>query len=58
MAEKTKNQVVTAVSILFFLTICIWIWVKKPVDYSDSERRELAQLPELSWDTAISGELM
>ena len=58
MAEKTKNKVVTAVSILFFLTFCIWIWAKKPLDFSNSERRELAQLPELSWDTVISGEFM
>ena len=58
MAEKTKNKAVTIVSILFFLALCIWIWVKKPVDFSDSERRELAQLPELSWDTVLSGEYM
>lgn len=58
MAEKTKNRVVACVILLFFLAVCIRLWVKEPDAYSDSERRELAQFPKLSWDAVISGEFM
>lgn len=58
MTEKRKNQAVTVVIILFFLMLCTRLWVKTPDAFSDSERRELSQFPELSWNTVLSGEFM
>ncbi|MBQ8837385.1 MAG: hypothetical protein IJ002_07775 [Clostridia bacterium] len=53
---KVKNIATTVVFLLFifgFFFVCIF---RTPSDYSDSERRELAQFPELSLDSVISGE--
>ena len=53
---KIKNIVVTVVFTLFlavFFFLCIF---HTPLAFSDTERRPLAQLPQISFDGVISGE--
>ncbi len=58
MTNKTKHIVVTAVMVAFFLVLSVFAWVKPADDFSLSERRKLSQLPELSFDTILSGDFM
>ena len=58
MTNKTKHIVITAVMVAFFLVISVFAWVKPSDEFSASERRKLAQFPELSFKTVISGGFM
>lgn len=58
MTNKTKHIVITAVMVAFFLVISVFAWIKPSDDFSLSERRKLAQFPELSFKTVISGDFM
>jgi hypothetical protein len=40
------------------LTLSVFAWVKPADDISDTERRELAKFPELSFNTLVSGSFM
>lgn len=51
--NKYLTVVLCAVFVLFFSFWCFFI---PTPDYSDSERRKLAQFPELSWQSIKSGE--
>ena len=44
--------------VAFFLVISVFAWVKPSDEFSASERRKLAQFPELSFKTVISGGFM
>lgn len=53
---KVKNIVTTVVFLLFifgFFAVCVF---RTPDEYSDSERRPLAQMPEISFDGVVSGD--
>ena len=55
---KVKNIIVTAVFCLFitvFFFLCVF---HTPIPESESERRPLAQAPEISWQGIISGDVM
>lgn len=53
---KVKNILNVVLSGLFILVFsCICFFVETP-DYSDSERRVLAQMPEITWESIVSGE--
>ncbi len=58
MTKKTKNIVVTCVMATFFLFLSVFAWIKPADDFSNSERRKLAQSPELSFKTIVSGGFM
>ena len=58
MTTKTKNIAVTCIMAVFFLGISIACLLKPEADFSYSERRKLAQLPELSLETVRSGAFM
>ena len=58
MTNKTKHIVITTVMVAFFLVISVFAWVKPSDEFSASERRKLAQFPELSFKTVISGGFM
>jgi len=58
MNNEKKHIIQTAVLgvLLFGLALCCWL--NKPNEFSDSERRELAQMPELTFESLASGEFM
>lgn len=58
MTTKTKNKVVTVVMFVFLVGLAVFCIFKTPGTFSDSERRALAQFPELSWKSIQSGEFM
>ena len=58
MWTRTKNRVVAGVMILFFLTIVLCTWMKRPDAFSGSERRVLEQFPKLSAERIASGKFM
>lgn len=58
MNTKTKNITVTCIMAGFFLILSVWAWLKPADDFSDSERRNLAKLPSLTWASIMSGDFM
>lgn len=58
MNEKWKNRITVIIMGAFLLGMSLWCWLKPAADYSDSERRILAKLPEISGETLLSGEFM
>ena len=58
MWTRAKNRVVTCMMILFFLTMSLCTWIKRPDVFSGSERRALAQFPKLSVEMIASGKFM
>ena len=58
MWTRAKNRVVTCMMILFFLTMSLCTWIKRPDAFSGSERRALAQFPKLSVEMIASGKFM
>lgn len=58
MEEKKKNRIyVWAIAVLFF-GLSIWAWVKPSDVFSQTERRELKQFPEISWESVADGRFM
>lgn len=49
-------QVVMLTGLL--LALSLWCWLGEPEAYSDSERRTLAQQPELTWGSVLEGDFM
>ena len=58
MNTNIKNKVVTVVMIVFFLGLSSFCWLKPSDDFSDSERRALAQFPVVSAKELLSGNFM
>lgn len=58
MKEKTRSIVVISVMATLLLITSIVCIFKKPDDYSDSERRVLAKMPEISFQSIINGKFM
>ena len=58
MKEKTRNiLVISVMAILLFVVSAVCIF-KKADDYSDSERRVLAKMPEISFKSILDGKFM
>lgn len=51
-----KNRIMVVLTAACFLGISLWNIVCETPDYSDSERRVLAKLPDLSIETVLDGE--
>lgn len=58
MNTRVKNIVVTCIMAAFFLSLALFCWFKPADAFSDSERRMLAQFPEISVEEILSGEFM
>lgn len=58
MSEKVKNKIVVIAVASFFLGFFIWCLFKPADAVSDSERRPLAAMPELSAASVSSGKFM
>lgn len=58
MKNKTMNIVQTVLFAVLVLGLALWCWLKPATEYSESERRELDQLPEVSVDSMTSGKFM
>lgn len=56
--EKTGKFVCVAVLLLIYVGMTLFAWFKPAGEFSDSERRKLAQLPELSLGTVMDGSFM
>lgn len=55
MSEKTKNMVTVCMTALFFAVFFIWCIAKPADEYSESERRRLSGVPQLSPQSVLSG---
>lgn len=58
MKNKKKNIIICGTVILLFAILSTFCFFGQKATYSDSERRPLADFPELSWKTIISGTFM
>lgn len=56
--EKQQNRFLVWVMALFLGLMTLALWCKAPTDYSDSERRRLAQMPSPSLSGITSGRYM
>lgn len=56
--KKTKHIVITFIMVAFFMSFSVFAWLKPADEFSASERRKLAQFPELSFKTVLSGDFM
>lgn len=58
MTEKCRQTVLVIVTAALVLTLSLVCWLRPKDTYSDSERRTLAQFPELSVEHVLSGRFM
>ncbi len=58
MSEKTKSNLIIGFVGGIFMLLCVLVWFTPDSKYSVSERRELKQMPEFSWETVLSGRFM
>ncbi len=58
MKNNTKYKVVSIVMIIFFFGLSLFSWFKPATEFSDSERRNLAKFPTVSFNNIISGKFM
>ena len=58
MTERTKNKVIVLMISFMILLFSIMHWLEPDKEFSVSERRKLAQFPELSGERVISGKFM
>lgn len=58
MSDTLKNKVVTIVFLIFLFGIFIINLCKTPTDVSKSERRKLAQFPEITWENVKNTKFM
>ncbi|MBQ6935632.1 MAG: hypothetical protein IJN49_03695 [Clostridia bacterium] len=56
--KKFHNIFITVILTTFILVLSIFAWVKPTDEFSLTERRPLAKLPELSFNTLVSGSFM
>ena len=55
---KKSNLILVCIMAVFFFGMSVLCWGKEESEYSDSERRVLADFPELSKETVFSGKFM
>lgn len=53
-----KHKIVTCIFAFFICVVSVICWFKPDYAYSDSERRELEQMPQMSTEKILSGEFM
>lgn len=58
MNSENKNKIVMIVCAIFFIGISFCCWVKPADIFSISERRNLHQFPEVSFERVLSGKFM
>ena len=58
MTAKTKNIVQTILFAILIFGLALACWFKKHDDFSEDERRVLAEFPEITWDNLLNREFM
>lgn len=58
MEEKKKNKIYVWVIAVVFFGLSLMAWVKPSTEFSQTERRELKQFPEIIWEKIASGNFM
>jgi len=58
MTAKIKNRILVCIMAALLLGLSGWCWLRESDVYSESERRVLADFPELSWNEIFSGSFM
>jgi len=58
MSTKLKNIIQTVIFALFLFGLAAFCWFKPSSDFSDVERRNLAQMPPVTLESIRSGEFM
>ena len=53
-----KNKIIAIVLVVFLFGLSFFAWVKPATEFSQSERRALAQFPKLTFNNIISGKFM
>lgn len=56
--SNVKNKITVLLMAGILLAVSLWCWLKPAADFSESERRVLAQKPEFSKETVETGEFM
>ncbi len=58
MNTKLKNIVLTCVMAVFLFGFSFWAWLKPADSYSFTERKNLAQFPNITWDSIVKKDFM
>ena len=58
MKKINKNMMYSLVVGVLFFGLTLFAWIKPADDFSATERRELNQFPEISWETISNGKFM
>ena len=58
MTKNIRHIVTTVVIATFFLSVSFFALINPDREFSESERRKLSQLPEISLNTVLSGDFM
>lgn len=58
MDKKCKGMMYSLVIGIVFLGLTLFVWLKPADEFSATERRELEQFPELTWETIKNGTFM
>ena len=53
-----KNKIIAIVLVVFLFGLSFFAWIKPATEFSQSERRALAQFPKLTFNNIISGKFM
>ena len=56
MESRLKNHILCKMMLVYIIAMCVILLVRKTNEYSDSERRLLAQKPEFTVETFIDGD--
>ncbi len=58
MTTKLKNIVLTCLMALMIFGFAFWAWLKPADSYSETERKDLAQFPKITWDSIVKKSFM
>lgn len=58
MSDNKKNIIVACATSLVFIVLTLFVWFKPSSDFSEAERRTLAQAPEFNYKTVLSKSFM
>ena len=58
MDKKQKGMLYSFVAGILFFGLSLFVWLKPADGFSATERRELEQLPELTWEAVSNGKFM
>ena len=58
MNRRMKNMMIIGLFSIYIVVMALWLWGKSDIEYSVSERRNLAKKPEITVTSVINGSYM